>query len=68
MDDLVDAGFVLLGGPVGAEEAALLLVEADDERAVRDRLLADPWARSEQLRVGLVESWLLWLGDSPARA
>jgi uncharacterized protein YciI len=61
MDALVEDGFVLLGGPIGENEGALLLVEANDEEQVRARLGQDPWVRAGLLRVGLVEPWLIWL-------
>jgi uncharacterized protein YciI len=61
LDALVDEGFVLVGGPVGYDEAALLVVESSDEQAVRARLGTDPWVRSGVLRVGTVEPWLIWL-------
>lgn len=61
MDALVDDGFVLIGGPIGENEGALLLVEASDEKQVRARRDQDPWVRAGLLRVGLVEPWLIWL-------
>ena len=42
MDGLVEDGFVLLGGPLGADRA-LLIVDAASEEAVRERLARDPW-------------------------
>lgn len=67
MDELVDDGFVIIGGPLGDHSRALLAVEAPGEAAVRDRLAADPWAAGDLLRVGSVEPWALWL-DSRAPA
>jgi hypothetical protein len=61
MDRLVDNGFVLIGGPVGAESGALLLVEARDETDIRSRLSDDPWARSQLLQVGVIEPRQIWL-------
>lgn len=61
MDALVEAGFVLIGGPIGENDGALLLVEASDADQVRARLGQDPWVRAGLLRVGLVEPWLIWL-------
>ena len=42
MNGLVDAGFVILGGPLDAFRV-VLLVTGDSEQAVRDTLAADPW-------------------------
>jgi uncharacterized protein YciI len=61
MDGLVDEGFVVLGGPVGDRQRVLLVIEAVNLPAVRDRLAADPWAVMGLLRVGAVEPWALWL-------
>lgn len=61
MDGLVEDGFVILGGPVGSGERALLLVEAADEGEVEARMAADPWAPMGLLRVGDVEPWSIWL-------
>jgi len=61
MDGLVDDGFIILGGPVGAGEETLHVVEAADEKEIRARLAADPWAQAGLLRVGRIEPWALWL-------
>jgi uncharacterized protein YciI len=66
MDGLVDDGFVVLGGPVGHDHGALLLVESGDEQDVRARLADDPWVRSGVLCVGSVVPWLIWLDGRPA--
>src|SRR3954451_5748565 len=44
MDQLTDEAFVVLGGPVGDGDGddALLVVAAEDEPAVHERLAADP--------------------------
>ena len=61
MDALVDAGFVLLGGPVGDGEDVLLVVEAPDAQTVLARLAADPWETMDLLRTGEIRPWTLWL-------
>ncbi len=65
MDQLVEEGFVILGGPVGDLDAgkALNLVEAEREEAVRARLAADPWPE-ELLAIERIEPWTLWLRSS----
>lgn len=62
MDGLVDDGFIVVGGPLGAGERTLHLVEAPDETAIRARLNRDPWAEMGLLEVGSVTEWSLWLG------
>jgi uncharacterized protein YciI len=61
MDGLVDAGFVLLGGPLEGDRDALLIIEAESEDAVRGRLAEDPWAPSGMLRPVRIERWTVLL-------
>jgi hypothetical protein len=61
MDGLADEGFVLVGGPLGDGTDTLLIVEAEGEAAIRERLAADPWG-TEMLRIGLIEPWQIRLG------
>lgn len=46
MDGLVDAGFIVLGGPLADEARVVHVVEAASEEAVRARLAADPWSET----------------------
>ncbi|HEY6538977.1 MAG TPA: YciI family protein [Candidatus Dormibacteraeota bacterium] len=61
MDGLVEAGFILFGGPIGDQLKTLHLVEATDESEVRQRLAQDPWAQASLLEVGSILPWALWL-------
>jgi len=61
MDGLVDDGFLIVGGPLGAGDRTLHLIEADDELEIRARLGEDPWATADLLRIGSIEPWALWL-------
>jgi uncharacterized protein YciI len=65
MDGLVDAGFIILGGPVGEGGQTLHAVEATDENEVRARLARDPWASAGLLRIGTIEPWAFWLDGRP---
>ena len=67
MDELVDEGFVVLGGPVGDLEkgGALLVVTGESEQAVRARLADDPWPE-EMLTIERVEPWTVWLRSRSA--
>jgi hypothetical protein len=60
MDDLVDAGFVVLGGPLADEERVVLAVEAGSEGDVRDTLARDPWSDTH-LVVESVDGWTIRL-------
>ena len=56
MDGLVDAGFVVLGGPLADEHRVVLVVDAESEDAVRATLARDPWSESH-LVVDTVDRW-----------
>jgi uncharacterized protein len=43
IDRLVDEGIILLGGPLVDEGGAILVVYAEDEREVREKMKDDPW-------------------------
>ena len=63
MDGLVEDGFVVLGGPIGEGDEGdntLLVVDADDEAAVRARLGEDPWPQ-EVLTIESIRPWTVWL-------
>ncbi len=60
MDWLVDAGFVVLGGPLADELRVVLAVEAESEDAVRTTLARDPWSGTH-LVVDTVEAWTIRL-------
>jgi uncharacterized protein YciI len=68
MDGLVEAGFVVLGGPIGDGEQVMVVVEAADEAAVRARLAGDPWGPMGILEIGGIRPWTIWLdGRTVAR-
>jgi uncharacterized protein YciI len=60
MDQLVEDGFVVLGGPLPDEHRVVLVIEAESEAAVRSRLAQDPWAESH-LRTDAIERWTIRL-------
>lgn len=64
MDPLVEEGFVVLGGPIGggSRHRARLIVRADTEQEVRDRLGEDPWAKRGLLVIESIEEWEVLLG------
>ena len=65
MDNLVDDGFVMLGGPLTNDETrAILVVHADDQTQVRRTLADDPWHESH-LVVESVDAWTIRLGALP---
>jgi hypothetical protein len=60
MNDLVDGGFVVLGGPLADEVRVVLAVEAGSEDEVRAALARDPWHESH-LVIDTVEPWTIRL-------
>jgi hypothetical protein len=66
MDELTATGLVVLGGSLGTEAGALLIVRAADAATVAARLNGDPWLASGHLRVSLIEPWIILLGDQAA--
>ena len=61
MDNLVDERFVLLGGPLG-DDSRMLIVNADEESAIKTRLAADPWISMGFLRIAKIQPWQILLG------
>jgi len=60
MDELVDAGFIVLGGPLGDERRVAFAIEASSEDAVNETLDRDPWTGSH-LVTDAVEPWTVRL-------
>lgn len=60
MDDLVESGFVVLGGPLADEHHVMLVVESESTSAVRTTLSRDPWNETH-LRLDTIESWTIRL-------
>src|SRR5437867_318724 len=60
MDELVEAGFVVLGGPLADKERVVHAVEAGSEDEIRATLARDPWSETH-LRVDTIEPWTIRL-------
>jgi uncharacterized protein YciI len=65
MDRLVDAGVIVLGGPLGDAERVAHVVEAESEEAIRATLARDPWSGSH-LVIDTIDPWTIRL-DARAR-
>lgn len=65
LNQLVDEGFVVLGGPLGDGERVLLVVSAESEAAIRRRIDADPWTPLRLLPIARIEPWQVLLGTPP---
>jgi hypothetical protein len=60
MDGLVEAGFVVLGGPRADDHRVVHVVEAESEDVVRATLARDPWSETH-LRLETIDSWTIRL-------
>jgi len=60
MNGLVDAGFIVLGGPLGDEHRVVHAVEAGSDEDVRETFARDPWFETH-VQLELVEPWTIVL-------
>ena len=61
IDPMVEDGFILLGGPLPDEGGAILIVRAEDEAAVQERLDDDPWYRHAILHLDSIKRWEIFI-------
>ena len=63
IDNLVEDGFMVMGGPLSDEGGAMIIVSADSEQAVRDRLKDDPWTTHGILQLESVRRWEIFVDE-----
>ena len=61
MDELVDEGFVILGGPLEGDREVLHIVSSASKETVEERLAQDPWSPTGMLRTVSIERWTILL-------
>jgi hypothetical protein len=65
IDQLVAEDFILMGGPLVDEgelpQGALLIVNAEDENEVREKLKDDPWFEKGILKLETVKRWQIFI-------
>jgi uncharacterized protein YciI len=65
IDQLVDDGFIMLGGPLlnrdGLPQGALLIVNAQDENEVAEKLKDDPWFERGILKLESIKRWEIFI-------
>jgi len=61
IDRLVAEGFILLGGPLVDEGGALLIVQAQDEAEVREKMQHDPWYTHGILKQESIRRWQIFI-------
>jgi uncharacterized protein YciI len=63
IDQLVADGFILMGGPFVDEGGSMLIVNADDENEVREKLKSDPWMEHGVLKLEGVKRWQIFIDE-----
>lgn len=63
IDKLVEAGFILLVGPLVDEGGAMLVLNAEAEVEVRDKLKHDPWYVNGILKLETVKRWQIFIDE-----
>jgi uncharacterized protein YciI len=61
IDQLVDDGFILMGGPLADEGGALLIVHAQNEAEARERVKGDPWYENGILKLDSIKRWEIFI-------
>ena len=61
IDQLVEDGFILMGGPLIDEAGSLLILDANNENEVRDKLKNDPWMQHGILKLESVKRWQIFI-------
>ena len=61
IDQLVEDGFVLMGGPLIDEGGSLLILDASNENQVRDKLKNDPWMQHGILKLESIRRWQIFI-------
>jgi uncharacterized protein YciI len=61
MDELVEEGFVVLGGPLEGDREVLHVIDAPSKEAIEARLAEDPWAPNGMLETVSIEEWTILL-------
>ena len=68
IDQLVDDGSILMGGPLVDEGGSLLIFDAEDENEVREKLKNDPWSQHGILKLESVKRWQIFIDERKSKA
>ena len=61
IDQLVADGLILLGGPLVDEGGSLLIVNAENESEVREKMKNDPWFTHGILKLESIKRWQIFV-------
>lgn len=63
IDGLVEAGFIMLGGPLTDEGGAMLVVWAESEDEIRAKLADDIWYQQGILELVAIKRWEIFIDE-----
>ena len=67
IDQVVEEGFLSMGGPLvdqdGLPQGALLIVNAQDENEVTQKLKNDPWFQRGILKLESIKRWQIFIDE-----
>ena len=63
IDQLVEDGFIFMGGPLVDEGGSLLIINAEDENEVKEILKNDPWMRHGILKLESIKRWQIFIDE-----
>jgi hypothetical protein len=61
--DGITTGFILMGGPFDEEGGAMLVVRAENEDQVREKLKPDPWYSHGILQLHSIHRWDIFIDE-----
>jgi uncharacterized protein len=61
IDQLVDDGYILMGGPLVDEGGSLLIFNAENENEVREKLKNDPWLQRGILKQDSIKRFQIFI-------
>jgi uncharacterized protein YciI len=61
--DGIIPGFIIMGGPFDAEGGAMLIVRAETEDEVREKLKPDPWYAHGILQLQSIRRWDIFIDE-----
>jgi uncharacterized protein YciI len=67
MDDLVDRGIIVLGGPFEGAQKVLMIFDAESPEAIETTLADDPWTQMGLLTTLTIDRWQIRLGREVLR-
>jgi uncharacterized protein YciI len=67
IDQVVEEGFMFMGGPLvnrdGLPQGALMIVSAQDENEVAEKLKNDPWFQRGILKLESIKRWQIFIDE-----